>query len=129
LTGGGGVIQSFASLAPREGSFMALIHTNNSQTPSTLSQTFNVTKSILTVSAHGYLLSNEFPTFTSTKSQFNDRFLLQLLNGNQTFTLFDAGVNDLDVNFSASPFTATAAGFTLSQGAGIASFDLEKKTQ
>jgi hypothetical protein len=118
---------------------MALIHTKTtSQLPgcafgkdctrSTLSQSFSATKSILTISARGYLLSNEFPTFTSSNSQFNDRYLLQLVDvTGKAFTLFDERVNN--VNFSASPFSASAGGFTLSQGAGISAFDLVKKTQ
>ena len=139
LNGAGGVISSFGSLTPREGNFMALVHTGtgitlpgcgpgSDCTRSTLSQTFNATKSIITVTARGYLLSNEFPTFTSSNSSFNDRYQLRLRDSSNTiFTLFDARVND--VNFSASPFTASAAGFTLSLGAGITSFDAVKKTQ
>ena len=46
-------------------------------TRSTLSQPFAVS-SIVTVSARGFLLSNEFPTFTSSNSTFNDRYVLQL---------------------------------------------------
>ena len=140
LTGAGGVISAFGPLTPREGNFMALIHTGSGSvflsgcgfgkecTRSTLSQTFNATKSIVTVSTRGYLLSNEFPTFTSSNSQFNDRYVLELLDSSgKTFTLFDERVNG--VNFIASPFSANVAGFPLTAGRGIASFDMVKKTQ
>jgi hypothetical protein len=139
LSGAGGVISSFGSLTPREGSFMALVHTRTlvtlpgcgpgtDCTRSTLSQTFLATKSIITVTARGFLLSNEFPSFTKSGSSFNDRYLLQLKDSSgTTFTLFDARVNE--INFLASPFAASAAGFTLSLGGGITSFDAVKKTQ
>lgn len=138
LTGAGGVISSFGTLTPREGNRMGLIHTATGTTlsgcgsgaectRSTLSQTFTATKSIVTVSARGHLLSNEFPTYTSSNSQFNDRYRLELLDASgKTFTLFEQGVNQ--TSFVSSSSSASAAGFTLSSGSGIAALDLIKKT-
>jgi hypothetical protein len=138
LSGAGGVLSAFGTLSPPEGSFMGLIHTRTLSvlsgcaggsecTRSTLSQSFTV-NSLVTVSAKGFLLSNEFPTFTSTQSAFNDRYLLQLIDASgQTFTLFDQRVNE--TSFTAASSSVTAAGFTLGQGGGIATFDLGKKTQ
>jgi hypothetical protein len=138
LTGAGSVISGFGSLTPPEGGFMGLIHTATGSvlagcgpgaecTRSTLSQTFTVS-SIVTVSAKGFLLSNEFPTFTSANSVFNDRYLLQLIDSTgTTFTLFDQRVNQ--TAFTASSQTVTTAGFTLGAGSGFAVFDLGKKTQ
>jgi hypothetical protein len=138
LTGGGGVVSAFGTLTPPEGTFMGLVHTRTGTalsgcgtgsdcTRSSLSQQFAV-NSIVTVSAKGFLLSNEFPTFTSASSAFNDRYLLQLIDSTgATFTLFDQRVNE--TTFTASSFTATAFGFTLAAGGGIAAFDLGKKTQ
>ncbi len=138
LNGAGGAVSAFGSLTPPEGTFMGLLHTRSGSTlpgcgpgndcsRSSLSQQFAV-NSIVTVSAKGFLLSNEFPIFTSSSSAFNDRYLLQLIDSTGTaFTLFDQRVNQ--TSFTASSFTATAFGFTLGVGGGIAVFDLGKKTQ
>ena len=137
LSGAGAVVSSFGNLTPPQGQFMGLIHTDTNVTlsgcgpgadctRSTLSQPFQVS-SVVSVSAKGFLLSNEFPTFTSTNSTFNDRFLLQIIDSaGQTLTLFDQRVNE--TSFTAAPASATAAGFTLSQGAGQAPFELVNKT-
>ena len=103
---------------------MALIHTKpgvtlsgcgsgSDCTRSTLSQAFNI-GSIVTITGKGALLSNEFPTFTSSQSQFNDRFVVQLTDSTgHVFTLFNQGVNQI-------PFAASSGGsvgaFTLNAG-------------
>ncbi|HYE90895.1 MAG TPA: FecR domain-containing protein, partial [Terriglobales bacterium] len=137
LSGAGSVLSSFGSLRPIEGRFFGLIHTRtgstlsgcgagNDCTRSTLSQSFNV-NSVVSVSARGFLLSNEFPTFTSSNSAFNDRYLLQLIDASgQTFTLFDQRVNQ--TSFSAFGTSASAGAFSLGSSGGVASFDLGKKT-
>jgi hypothetical protein len=137
LMGAGDVVSSFGTLTPPQGQFMGLIHTRtNAVLPgcasgadcnrSTLSQQFNVT-SVVSVSAKGFLLSNEFPTFTSANSAFNDRYLLQLTDATgQTFTLFDQRVNQ--TSFTAVPSSVTVGNFTLAQGAGQAPFELVNKT-
>lgn len=137
LSGAGSVLSSFGSLRPIEGRFFGLIHTRtgstlsgcgsgNDCTRSTLSQSFNV-NSVVSVSARGFLLSNEFPTFTSSNSSFNDRYLLQLIDSSgQTFTLFDQRVNQ--TAFTAFGTSASAGAFSLGSSGGVASFDLGKKT-
>jgi hypothetical protein len=138
LTGAGNVISSFGTLTPPEGKFMALIHTKTGSTLSgcgtgkdctktTLSQKFNV-NSIITAKGKGALLSNEFPTFTSTKSSFNDRYLVQIVDSSgQTFTIFDQTVNDT-TDFVATSAAVTVGTFTLDKGAGATGFDERKKT-
>src|SRR5262249_17333523 len=115
---------------------MALIHTRTGQTlpgcglgsectRSSLSQAFNVS-SILTISGKGALLSNEFPTFTSTNSAFNDRYLVSLRDSAGTvFNLFDFRVKEVDFSPSKG---GSGAGFTLNQGGGQTSFDTGTKT-
>lgn len=138
LTGAGNVISSFGTLTPPEGKFMALIHTKTGSTLSgcgtgkdctktTLSQKFNV-NSIITAKGKGALLSNEFPTFTSIKSSFNDRYLVQIVDSSgQTFTIFDQTVNDT-TDFVATSAAVTVGTFTLAKGAGATGFDERKKT-
>ena len=136
LSGAGAVISQFGNLLPPEGQFMALIHTRTGVTlsgcgpgadctRSTLSQAFNI-GSIVTITGKGALLSNEFPSFTSSQSQFNDRYLVQLTDSTgHVFTLFDQRVNQ--VGFVASS-GGSAGGFTLSAGGGQTAFDLGKFT-
>ena len=140
LSGAGGVISSFGSLAPPDGSFMALVHTGTGTilsgcstgkdcTKSTLSQDFNA-KSIVTISGKVAFLSNEFPSVTGTGAVFKDRYLFQITDStNKAFTILDTTVADLNSQFTANPSSVTAAGFTLSQGAGRTGFtDFGKKT-
>jgi hypothetical protein len=140
VSGAGAVISSFGTLTPAEGNFFALIHTRTGQTlsgcgfgnectKSTLSQTFNV-NSVVTVSARGFLISNEFPTFTGSQSQFADLYRLLLTDASgQTFTLFETNVNQLHTSFKAAGFAVNVAGFSLSGSGGVFELDLPKKTQ
>ncbi|HEV8144493.1 MAG TPA: FecR domain-containing protein [Methylomirabilota bacterium] len=136
LSGAGAVISQFGTLQPPEGKFMAIIHTltgstlsgcstGSECTRSSVSQSFNV-NSIVTISGKGALLSNEFPSFTSSQSEFNDRFLVTLKDASgQTFTLFDVGVNQVPFVSSSG---SSAGGFTLDAGGGQTDFDLGQKT-
>jgi hypothetical protein len=136
LTGAGAVISQFGTLQPPEGKFMAIIHTltgstlsgcstGSECTRSSVSQSFNV-NSIVTISGKGALLSNEFPSFTSSQSVFNDRFRVTLQDASgQTFTLFDVGVNQVPFVSSSG---GSAGGFTLDAGGGQTDFDLGQKT-
>ena len=141
LSGGGAVIKQFGPIVAPEGNFMALVHTGTGSifqsgcssgkdcTKSTLSQTFTVS-SVVSVSAHGFILSNEFPFFTASQSEFADRFLLELIDHTGAkFTLFDTNVNQLHTSFQQAGFTASAAGFDISGSGGVFEFDLPKKTQ
>jgi hypothetical protein len=136
LSGAGAVISQFGTLQPPEGQFMAIIHTltgstlsgcstGSECTRSSVSQSFNV-NSIVTISGKGALLSNEFPSFTSSQSVFNDRFRVTLQDASgQTFTLFDVGVNQVPFVSSSG---GSAGGFTLDAGGGQTDFDLGQKT-
>lgn len=139
-SGAAGVISSFGTITAPEGNFFALIHTGSGSvfqsgcgfqkecTKSTLSQTFNVS-SVVTVSAHGFLLSNEFPNFTGSQSQFADNYLLELIDHTGAkFTLFQQNVNQLHTSFKAAGFTANSNGFFLSGSGGVFEFDVSKKT-
>lgn len=130
LSGAGGVISSFGSITPPAGSFMAILHTDtgantvsgcstgNACRQSTLSQSFNV-GSILLLKGKGFLLSNEFPTFTGSGSIFNDKASVTLTDSaGVTFTIFETTVNAQNSNFTAVSQSVTANGFTLSVGAG-----------
>ena len=137
LNGAGAVLTKFGPLTPPEGKFFSLIHSatasvlsgcapGNDCTRTTLSQQFQV-NSIVTVSARGFLLSNEFPSFTSSSSSFNDRFLIQLIDSSGVrFTLFDQRVNETP--FSALGEAASTGTFFMDSSAGYAPFDLGKKT-
>lgn len=139
LTGAGAVIKQFGTLTPPEKSFFALLHTATGQTlagcgtgnpctRSTLSQSFNV-NSVLTIKGGGWAISNEFPTFTGSKSVFNDHFLIQLVDASgTTFTLFEDRANDLHGKFNANSSSVTVGAFTLGSGAGITEFTLGSKT-
>lgn len=137
LDGAGSVISSFGTLSPPEGTFMALLHTKTGKTlsgcgsgkactKSTLSQKFNVT-SVVTGKGTGALFSNEFPTFTSTKSIFNDEFKVKVIDSTGTvFTIFEQTVND--TAFTAASAAVTAGTFTLNKGGGTTGFEERKKT-
>lgn len=137
LTGGGAVLSRFGPLTPPEGQFFSLVHSNTGNvlsgcgpgsdcTRTTLSQQFSV-NSIVTVTARGFLLSNEFPSFTSSNSSFNDRYLIQITDSSGShFTLLDQRVNE--TSFSPLGEAASAGTFFMSSTGGFAPFDLGKKT-
>jgi hypothetical protein len=137
LSGAGAVLTRFGPLTPPEGQFFSLIHSATASvlsgcgpgsdcTRTTVSQPFQVS-SIVTVSARGFLVSNEFPSFTSSNSSFNDRYLIQLIDSaGSHFTLFDQRVNE--TAFSPIGESVLAGTFFLGATGGFAPFDLGKKT-
>jgi hypothetical protein len=140
LSGAGTVIRSFGTLTPPEGSFFALVHTGTGALDltgcvtgtlcqqSTLSQAINV-KSVLLVQGKGFLLSNEFPTFTEPTSEFNDKVLVELIDSSGTIhTIFQTTVNEEHSNFTPTTQAISEGGFTLEAGAGQTDLGTVSKT-
>jgi hypothetical protein len=130
VTGAGAVLNAFGSLTPPQGGFFGLIHTGATSTGggrTDLSQTIAVTTPMLLVKGSGFLLANEFPSFTGSQSGFNDRVEVTLTDSsNAVFTLFRGSINDLDSlgdasggGFVPAAGSISAGGFTLNSGAGV----------
>jgi hypothetical protein len=141
LTGLGGVISALGAIKPPEGSSMGLIYSSvgafqggglgpslNPPLPaytdsSKLTQSFAVTGNSLYVIKGTYnFLSNEFPTQSTA---FDDRFEASVKDpaGNVNPTLL--ALERRNVSFSLSTVsaeTASAGGFTISQGNGVTGF-------
>ncbi len=141
LTGVGGVISALGSIKPPEGQSMGLIYSSvgafqggglgPSLTPplppytdsSKLTQTFAVTGNSLYVIKGTYnFLSNEFPSQATT---FDDRFEASIKDPAGTVNPTLLALERRNVSFSpstVSPETASAGGFTISQGNGVTGF-------
>jgi FecR protein len=150
LTGAGGVITNLGPIAPPEGQRMAIIHTGagavpvsqlpsplnlaanrppNAQNGSVLTQSFSVPSgSLFTVQVTYNFLSNEFPTFfAGGNSSVNDTFRARLLDpSGQVLELAQASLNG-SFPSGVAPQTATAGGFTISQGNGVTGFSTATK--
>lgn len=150
LTGGGGIISNLGSIAPPDGQGMALIHTSAGAVPvaqlpsplnlpanrpanavngSVLTQSFSVNSgSLFTVQVTYNFLSNEFPTFfAGGNSSVNDTFRARLMDpSGQTLEIVQASLNG-SFPSGVSPQTATAGGFTISQGNGVTGFNTVTK--
>ncbi len=150
LTGAGGVITNIGSITPPEGQNMAIIHTGagavpvnqlpsplnlaanrpaNAQNGSVLTQSFSVPSgSLFTVQVTYNFLSNEFPTFfAGGNSSVNDTFRARLLDpSGQVLELAQASLNGSFPSGVAAQ-TASAGGFTISQGNGVTGFSTATK--
>jgi hypothetical protein len=150
LTGGGGIITNLGSIAPPDGQGMAIIHTSAGAVPvaqlpsplnlpanrptnavngSVLTQSFSVNSgSLFTVQVTYNFLSNEFPTFfAGGNSSVNDSFRARLMDpSGQTLEIAQASLNG-SFPSGVSPETATAGGFTISQGNGVTGFNTVTK--
>ena len=150
LTGAGGIITNLGSITPPEGQRMAIIHTGagavavadlpsplnlaanrptNAMNGSALTQSFSVASgSLFTVKVTYNFLSNEFPTFfAGGQSSVNDTFRARLIDpSGQTLEIAQASLNG-SFPSGVSPETATAGGFTISQGNGVTGFNTVTK--
>ncbi|MGH8952121.1 MAG: hypothetical protein ACRDX9_11910, partial [Acidimicrobiia bacterium] len=138
LTGGGGIVPNFGSIAPPEGQRMALIHTGAdarwvSENPklfpgapanvtegSRLSQSFNVEAgSLFTIKVNYNFISNEFPP--PPTPTFDDVFRVRITDpsGATNQLAFESRFTS---DFQSSSEVASATGFTTSASHGQTGF-------
>jgi hypothetical protein len=99
-------------------------------TRSTLSQTFTTPLksgdgTFVFVSFKGMAFANEFPTFTGSNSNFNDKITVSLVDrAGVSHTIYQTTVNGLHSAFSPAASTWTADDFTLPTGGGVVNLGL-----